>query len=172
MIAGLWMSGSGRLVRPPLEDMLFLPQRPYMISGTLREQLLYPCLDRSVEENQLREVLQWVNLADLPQRVQGFERDLDWGNTLSLGEQQRLAFARILLTQPKYAILDEASSALDLKNEERLYAKLQETCATYISVGHRPSLLRYHQQVLELTGNAQWCLTSTQDYQANHYKLA
>ncbi|MGB3535993.1 MAG: ABC transporter ATP-binding protein/permease [Microcoleaceae cyanobacterium] len=172
MIAGLWMTGTGRLVRPKLEEMLFLPQRPYMISGSLREQLLYPHLERSIEDNQLLQVLQWVNLEDLPQRVGGFEYPLDWGNILSLGEQQRLAFARVLLSQPKYAILDEATSALDLKNEARLYAKLQETYTTYISVGHRPSLLRYHQQVLELTGNAQWSLTSAKDYKANLYKLA
>lgn len=172
MIAGLWSSGIGCLIRPQLEEMLFLPQRPYMILGTLREQLLYPNLHLTVDNPQLLQVLQAVNLGDLPQRVGGFEQIIDWGNLLSLGEQQRLVFARILLTQPKYAILDEATSALDLKNEERLYKQLQNTHTTYISVGHRPSLLRYHQQVLELTGNAQWCLTSTQEYQGKMYKFA
>lgn len=172
MIAGLWTSGTGCLVRPQLEEMLFLPQRPYMILGTLREQLLYPNLNLAVDNQQLHEVLQAVNLGDLPQRVGGFEVAIDWGNILSLGEQQRLVFARILLTQPKYAVLDEATSALDLKNEERLYRQLQDADITYISVAHRPSLLRYHQQVLELTENAQWCLTSTQEYQGKMYKLA
>lgn len=172
MMAGLWTSGTGCLIRPKLEEMLFLPQRPYMILGTLREQLLYPNLHLTVDNPQLLQILQAVNLGDLPQRVGGFEIAIDWGNLLSLGEQQRLVFARILLTPPQYAILDEATSALDLKNEERLYKQLQNTHTTYISVGHRPSLLRYHQQVLELTGNAKWRLTSTQEYQGKMYKFA
>ncbi|MFM6357294.1 MAG: ATP-binding cassette domain-containing protein, partial [Planktothrix sp.] len=84
----------------------------------------------------------------------------------SLGEQQRLAFARLLINKPRYAILDEATSALDLKNEELLYQKLDETETTYISVGHRISLLRYHQHVLELMGDQKWRLVSSKDYQA------
>jgi vitamin B12/bleomycin/antimicrobial peptide transport system ATP-binding/permease protein len=96
--------------------------------------------------------------------VGGFDAVLDWADILSLGEQQRLAFARLLLSQPRYAILDEATSALDLKNEASLYQQLQKTSTTFISVGHRSSLLQYHQQVLELVGDAQWRLSSVQDY--------
>ncbi|MBE9141853.1 ABC transporter ATP-binding protein/permease [Planktothrix mougeotii] len=165
-IAGLWTSGTGRLVRPELSSMLFLPQRPYMILGTLRQQLLYPNINREVNETELRQVLKLVNLEDLPERVNGFDAELDWANILSLGEQQRLAFARLLISKPRYAILDEATSALDLKNEELLYKKLDETETTYISVGHRMSLLRYHQHVLELMGDQKWRLVSTKDYQA------
>lgn len=165
-IAGLWTSGTGRLVRPELSQMLFLPQRPYMILGTLRQQLLYPQTYREVSEEELHQALQLVNLADLPERVNGFDAELDWGNILSLGEQQRLAFARLLLNQPRYAILDEATSALDLKNEEMLYKKLHETETTYISVGHRLSLLRYHQNVLELLGNGKWRLVSSEQYRS------
>ncbi len=164
-IAGLWTSGTGRLVRPELSSMLFLPQRPYMILGTLRQQLLYPSTEREVDEAELYQVLQLVNLADLPERVNGFDAELDWANVLSLGEQQRLAFARLLINKPRYAILDEATSALDLKNEELLYQKLDETETTYISVGHRMSLLRYHEYVLELKGDQKWRLVPTKDYQ-------
>ncbi len=165
-IAGLWKSGTGCLKRPNLEEMLFLPQRPYMILGNLRQQLLYPKVDREFDESQLRNILQVVNLADLPDRLGGFDVDLQWENILSLGEQQRLAFARLLLINPFYAILDEATSALDLQNEAELYQQLQTTKTTFISVGHRLSLLKYHQRVLELTGNANWQILSAEDYQA------
>ncbi len=163
-IAGLWDSGTGRLVRPELGEMLFLPQRPYMILGSLRSQLLYPNTSSEVDEEQLRHVLALVNLADLPDRLGGFDADLDWAEILSLGEQQRLAFARLLLTEPRYAILDEATSALDLKNEQHLYEQLQATKTTFVSVGHRLSLLKYHQQVLELLGDGSWRLVSAEEY--------
>ncbi|MEB3279183.1 MAG: ABC transporter ATP-binding protein/permease [Lyngbya sp.] len=166
-IAGLWRSGTGQLIRPNLQEMLFLPQKPYMILGTLREQLLYPFTDRGVEEDKLYQVLELVNLGYIPEQVNGFDVELDWANVLSLGEQQRLAFARLLISQPRYAILDEATSALDLNNEERLYQKLQDTQTTYVSVGHRLSLLKYHHQVLELVGDTNWRLVSAEDYQAD-----
>ncbi|MEG3840163.1 ATP-binding cassette domain-containing protein, partial [Microcoleus sp. herbarium14] len=159
-----WDSGTGRLVRPELGEMLFLPQRPYMILGSLRSQLLYPNTSSEVDEEKLRAVLASVNLADLPDRLGGFDADLDWADVLSLGEQQRLAFARLLLTQPRYAILDEATSALDLKNEQHLYEQLQATKTTFVSVGHRMSLLQYHQQVLELLGDGNWRLVSAEEY--------
>ncbi|MBE9161724.1 MULTISPECIES: ABC transporter ATP-binding protein/permease [Microcoleaceae] len=163
-IAGLWDSGTGRLVRPELGEMLFLPQRPYMILGSLRSQLLYPNTSSEVDEEKFRRVLASVNLADLPDRLGGFEADLDWTEILSLGEQQRLAFARLLLTEPRYAILDEATSALDLKNEQHLYEQLQATKTTFVSVGHRLSLLKYHQEVLELLGDGSWRLVSAEEY--------
>jgi vitamin B12/bleomycin/antimicrobial peptide transport system ATP-binding/permease protein len=166
-IAGLWDAGTGRLVRPELGEMLFLPQRPYMILGSLRSQLLYPNTNSNVDEEKLRNVLASVNLANLPDRLGGFDADLDWAEILSLGEQQRLAFARLLLTQPRYAILDEATSALDLKNEQHLYEQLQATKTTFVSVGHRLSLLKYHQQVLELVGDANWRLLSAEEYRAS-----
>ena len=166
-IAGLWNTGTGRLVRPNLEEMLFLPQRPYMILGSLRSQLLYPNISSEVDEQKLRHALELVNLTDLPERAGGFDAELEWADILSLGEQQRLAFARLLLTQPSYAILDEATSALDLKNEAALYQHLQGTKTTFISVGHRASLVEYHQYVLELLGDSSWRVVSAQDYRAS-----
>ena len=171
-IAGLWNQGTGRIVRPDLDEMLFLPQRPYMVLGTLRDQLLYPHPDALIDEGQLRYALEQVNLSDLPERVGGFDAELDWANVLSLGEQQRLAFARLLLTQPRYAILDEATSALDLANERRLYDQIRQKETTFISVGHRPSLLKYHDYVLELTGDTTWRLTPTAEYQPEDYVFA
>ena len=165
-IASLWKSGTGRLVRPELEEMLFLPQRPYMILGSLREQLLYPNTTDDLSDEELQQVLKLVNLPDLAKKVDGFDTVLQWNNILSLGEQQRLAFARLLLTRPRYAILDEATSALDLQNEAELYRQLQDTKTTFISVGHRLSLLQYHEQVLELMSDSQWRVLSADEYKA------
>jgi vitamin B12/bleomycin/antimicrobial peptide transport system ATP-binding/permease protein len=160
-IAGLWNAGEGRIARPPLKDMMFLPQRPYMVLGSLREQLLYPRLDRQTTEGDLKNILERVNLTGLPERVGGFDAEMDWGHMLSLGEQQRLAFARLLLAKPDYAFLDEATSALDGPNETHLYGELEASETTYISVGHRPSLFAFHDQVLELQGGGNWRLRPT-----------
>ena len=163
-IAGLWNKGKGQIIRPPSDSMLFLPQKPYMILGTLRQQLLYPHTDSNIPDEQLYQVLQQVNLANLPDKVGGLDVELSWSDVLSLGEQQRLAFARLLLTQPDYAILDEATSALDVQNEKRLYQLLQQSETTIVSVGHRPSLLQYHQKVLQILGQSRWQLSSVDDY--------
>ncbi|MFS0516538.1 ABC transporter ATP-binding protein/permease [Nostoc sp. UIC 10607] len=169
-IAGLWNAGTGRLVRPSLEEVLFLPQRPYIILGTLREQLLYPNTNREMSDAELKEILQQVNLQNLLSRVDGFDTEVPWENILSLGEQQRLAFARLLVTRPSFTILDEATSALDLINEEKLYQQLQSTKTTFISVGHRESLFNYHQWVLELSQDSSWQLVNVQDYRLQKAK--
>ncbi|MCC5655159.1 ATP-binding cassette domain-containing protein [Nostoc sp. XA013] len=169
-IAGLWNAGTGRLVRPPLKEVLFLPQRPYIILGTLREQLLYPNTNRQMSDAELKDVLQQVNLQNLLSRVEGFDTEVPWENILSLGEQQRLAFARLLVTHPNFTILDEATSALDLTNEGSLYQQLQDTKTTFISVGHRESLFNYHQWVLEMAQDSSWQLVSVQDYRLQKAK--
>ncbi len=125
-IAGLWPSGAGSLERPPLRDIMFLPQRPYMIDGNLRDQLLYPYPDRDFSDEQIIAVADKVNLADVLDRVdRDLERVLDWTNVLSMGEQQRVAFARLFLRNPGFAFLDEATSALDEDNQERFYQLLK-----------------------------------------------
>ena len=166
-IAGLWNAGTGQIIRPPLSEMMFLPQRPYMVLGSLRSQLLYPNTNSDISETKMCYVLAEVNLADLPERFGGFDIELDWANVLSLGEQQRLAFARLLLNTPSYVILDEATSALDLANEKNLYQQLKAKQTTLISVGHRPSLLQYHEYVLDLDGNSNWKLIPTEEYTVN-----
>jgi putative ATP-binding cassette transporter len=163
-IAGLWCTGAGTIRRPELGEMLFLPQRPYMIGGTLREQLLYPNLESNVGEEELRAVLERVNLSGLLERCGGFDVELDFAKVLSVGEQQRLAVARVLLGRPKFAVLDEATSALDGENEAMLYAELRRSEATLISVTHHPSLVREHASVLELRGDGSWSLTASEGY--------
>ncbi|HEY9787802.1 MAG TPA: ATP-binding cassette domain-containing protein [Candidatus Obscuribacterales bacterium] len=92
------------------------------------------------------------------------DAELDWSDYLSLGEQQRLAFARLLLAHPKYAVLDEATSALDEQHEAALYKLLRQLNTSFVSVGHRSSLIRYHDSVLELKGNSTWTVHSAGDY--------
>ena len=178
-LAGLWDSGNGIIVRPKPEDMLFLPQHPYMVLGNLRSQLLYPntsgigpdgakkdihSKDKKVTDEELYLLLNKVNLPHLAQRLGGLNADMDWGKVLSVGEQQRLAMARVLLSQPRYVMLDEATSALDVENEDSLYRQLVETATTLVSISHRETVLKYHHHVLELTGQGNWQLHSAKDF--------
>ena len=157
-IAGFWNSGTGAIYRPELNEILFLPQKPYMVLGSLRQQLLYPQTNLDISDIEIQEVLERVNLAKLAERFGGLDVVENWSQVLSVGEQQRVAFARLFLTKPNYVILDEATSALDVPTEEILYQQLQETSITFISVGHRPTLKNYHQQLLEITANESWKL--------------
>ncbi|MEM1168190.1 MAG: ABC transporter ATP-binding protein/permease [Cyanobacteria bacterium P01_H01_bin.35] len=155
-IAGLWNSGTGAIYRPKLNEILFLPQKPYMVLGSLRKQLLYPQTNLDISDVEIQQVLERVNLPELAERFGGLDAVENWSQVLSVGEQQRVAFARLLLTKPNYVILDEATSALDVPSEELLYQQLQGTSTTFISVGHRPTLKNYHQQLLEITANESW----------------
>ncbi len=166
VVAGLWDSGSGTVVRPALDNMLFLPQRPYMIIGSLRAQLLYPNNKKEITDEEFQRVLETVNLPNLIERCGGLDVEADWGKILSLGEQQRVAFARVLLAESPYVILDEATSALDETNEAQLYEFLRATSATMISVSHRPHVAKYHTHVLVLLGDETWKLQSAAEYHA------
>lgn len=164
-IAGLWTHGSGKIARPDNSDILFLPQRPYMLLGNLRDQLIYPKNLNGISDQEIEHILTQVNLENLADRLGGLDVEKDWPTVLSLGEQQRLAFARILINKPNYVILDEATSALDVQNERHLYDCLKSLDVFYISVGHRPSLVNYHQIVLELSPIENWKIMSAEDYQ-------
>lgn len=167
-IAGLWYAGDGIILRPPQTDILFLPQQPYMLLGSLRSQLLYPNKVLPLSDDDLLNALERVNLPNLAHRVGGLDAELDWPKVLSVGEQQRLAFARLLLTKPRFAILDEATSALDNANETALYRQLVASETTLISVGHRSAILSFHSHVLELTGDTAWRLHAAEDYRFDH----
>ncbi|MGE0110435.1 MAG: ABC transporter ATP-binding protein/permease [Aquabacterium sp.] len=158
VMAGLWHTGAGQVLRPAGPDMLFLPQYPYLPLGDLRTQLLYPNTERDISDAELHEWLRAVNLPDLARRFGGLQAELDWGKVLSAGEQQRLAFARALLAKPRYLLLDEATSALDGANEALLYGQLEGLSITPVSVSHHEAVGAFHQQVLELTGEGGWRL--------------
>lgn len=163
-IAGLWQSGSGRVRLPHNDDLLFLPQNPYLVMGDLRSQLLYPATERDISDEELLAALDVVCLPDLAERVGGLDAERDWGKLLSAGEQQRLTFARAVLARPRYLVLDEASSALDARNEAALYKQLVGLSVTPVSVSHRPALLPYHRWVLELSGDGGWKLLPADGY--------
>lgn len=163
-IAGLWRTGSGDVQHPPMEDIFFLPQRPYMQLGTLRSQIIYPATETDLSDEQLLELLQQVHLGSLAERVGGLDASHDWEKQLSTGEQQRLAFARVLARQPRLVILDEATSALDSANEASLYEGLRNSGTTIISIAHRPAVLKHHTHVLQLKGDGVWQVHSAQDF--------
>ena len=151
-IAGLWKFGSGRILRPRSELIMFMPQKPYLILGSMRQQIQYPHAD-NVSDDKLMEVLRQVDLGDLPEQFGGLDAEVNWADVLSGGEQQRLAFARLLLNCPRFAILDEATSALDVASEERLYSRLAHLPITFVSIGHRSSLRKFHNGTVELSQN-------------------
>jgi len=164
MVSGLWSPEQGRVERPPTGDLLFIPQKPYMLLGSLREQLCYPTDEERFSDDQLRSVLEQVRLPQLVSRYPDLDVKQDWPRILSLGEQQRLAFGRLLLNAPRFVVLDEATSALDVKTEQHLYELLLDRDLAFISVGHRPTLLSFHDTVLELIGNGDWRLMPTASY--------
>ena len=148
VLAGLWPFGHGRIGLPKDARVLFLPQKPYLPIGTLREVLSYPETPDHYTEEACREVLEACTLAHLVPRL---DESSNWSLMLSGGEQQRVAFARALLYRPNWLFLDEASSALDEPTEQRMYELLAERLAgaTVISVAHRPSVAALHgRQVL------------------------
>lgn len=152
-IAGLWPYVDGDIERPIEEKALFLPQKPYLPLGSLRQALYYP--GAVVTDGRAEEVLQQCQLGHL---VTQLEQEGDWSRTLSLGEQQRLAIGRVLLNDPQIVFLDEASSAMDEGLEYAMYKLLRESLphAIVVSVGHRSSLLGFHTQELELLGDGHW----------------
>lgn len=165
-MAGLWMRGSGTMVMPPSDDTMFVPQRPYMMLGNLRAQLLYPHGREDMSEAEVQAVLERVCLPDLLERTGGLEAECDWSKVLSLGEQQRVSFARVLISKPKFVFLDESTSAVDIPTEALLYQTLIDSELTFVSVGHRETILRFHERALRLTSDGGWELLDADSIEA------
>jgi putative ATP-binding cassette transporter len=154
-LAGIWPYGQGSVVLPERASVLFLPQKPYLPLGTLREAICYPGTLCGRDDPRLLEVLERCGLAHLADRLEA--SDL-WAQVLSGGEQQRVAFARALLLQPALLFLDESTSALDEPSEAALYALLMQALpgTTIVSVGHRSTLRRWHRSTLLALGGGRW----------------
>ena len=148
-IAGLWPWGAGEIVTPPLDRVMFLPQRPYLPLGSLRGALSYPAEPGRFGDAEIGEALKAVSLAPLAGRLDEVER---WDRVLSLGEQQRLAFARLLLQRPDWIFMDEATAALDEANQDAMMTLVVERLpeAALVSIGHRPGLEAFHTRTLTL----------------------
>lgn len=143
-IAGIWPYGSGAIGLDAASSTLFLPQRSYIPIGTLREALSYPHLAAEYSDEQLLKVLENCRLKHLQRWL---DTSANWSQRLSPGEQQRLAFARAILTRPDTLFLDEATSALDDETEQLMYCLLVDELpdVTLVSVAHRNSVAKYHQ---------------------------
>jgi putative ATP-binding cassette transporter len=148
-IAGLWPWGGGSINFHPDRRLFMLPQKPYVPSGTLRRAAAYPAAaeDWSVEE--IGKALDKVGLGHLKEKI---EEDAPWDQTLSGGEKQRLAFARLFLHHPDIIVLDEATSALDAKSQDKMMELLTEELpnATVVSVAHRAELEVFHSRKIVL----------------------
>jgi vitamin B12/bleomycin/antimicrobial peptide transport system ATP-binding/permease protein len=154
-LAGLWPYVEGSIEKPKPADIMFCAQQPYLPLGTLRTALAYPAPAESVSDDDAREALRAVQLGQLADRL---DVETDWSKTLSPGEQQRLAFGRILIAKPSLVFLDEATAALDEGMEHSLYERVREQLpdCTIVSVGHGNTLDRMHTNELTLIGDGTW----------------
>jgi putative ATP-binding cassette transporter len=154
-IAGLWPWGEGTVQLKAGANLFLLPQRPYIPLGTLRRAVTYPASVDEIPHDKVIEVMEAVGLGELVPRL---DEDIAWDQTLSGGEKQRLAFARILLHAPDIIVLDEATSALDPASQEKMMNLIDERLAhptTIVSVGHRPELEKVHERKLLLAPRAE-----------------
>jgi putative ATP-binding cassette transporter len=140
-----------------LRRVLFLPEQPYMVPGTLRDQFVTAAANGPVTDERILDVLRRLHLEALVERLGGLDAEHDWRTTLSLGEQQLIAFARLLLAEPDFAFLDHAASALSESRRAEVYRLLAGTRTSYLSVGDRqPSLLDCHDTLPELRPDGSW----------------
>lgn len=157
-LAGLWPYAEGEVQRPGGTAALFLSQRPYLPLGDLRTAIAYPAASGPDDEPRLQQALRQVNLAHLVDRL---DLPNDWSRILSIGEQQRLAFARVLFNRPQIVFLDESTSAMDEGLEHALYSLLRNAMGDtmLVSVGHRATLANFHTHRLDLEAQGTWRLT-------------
>ncbi len=152
-VAGLWLYSNGKIACP--EEALFLSQKSYLPQGTLRSTLYYP---NNIPDNDNERALEILKAVQLTHLIEKLDEYRDWTKILSLGEQQRVAIARLLLAQPKVAFLDEATSSMDEGLEYSMYQLLIERLPNtiLISVGHRSTLHQHHTDLLTLLGKGAW----------------
>eukprot|EP00923_Selenidium_pygospionis_P045972 GHVN01079357.1.p1 GENE.GHVN01079357.1~~GHVN01079357.1.p1 ORF type:complete len:519 (+),score=90.49 GHVN01079357.1:1598-3154(+) len=156
----LWSLPTGTIVKPPPGDLFYVPQRPYLPQGSLRDQVMYPSVSSTHDEltseidKEIKRLMEVVRLTYLVDRCpQGLDTHCHWDEVLSGGEKQRLAFARMFYHKPAYAILDEATSAMSQDAECFVYDEcVKHRGITVISISHRRSLLKYHTHLLDLDG--------------------
>ena len=160
--AGIWPTGEGQIVRPQHDHMMFVPQRPYTALGTLRDQFFDADYEGTANDDRLISILCQVTFGPILERVGGLDVEHDWANTLTVGEQQLLGIARLLIAEPKFAFIDRATSALSLSRVKHIYNILSTTSTTYISVGDNPVLRNYHDNVLELQDDGGWVMGPAQ----------
>ncbi|KAK6457419.1 ABC transporter transmembrane region 2-domain-containing protein [Scheffersomyces xylosifermentans] len=161
IIAGLWPLYRGLLSKPNDDDIFYLPQKTYFTTGNLRDQIIYPysyndMLEMGYNDDYLYHILREVKLEHLLKREGNFNVVKEWKDVFSGGEKQRISIARVLFKNPKVVILDESTNAVSTDVEDYLFELLQKKKISFITLSHRPLLMKYHDFILEIEDQDHW----------------
>ncbi|KAJ4298043.1 ATP-binding cassette long-chain fatty acid transporter pxa2 [Kalmusia sp. IMI 367209] len=164
ILGGLWPVYGGTVRKPPFEAIFFIPQRPYLSRGTLRQQIIYPdslreMRDKNITDADLLAILEVVEIEGIVDRPGGWDAEQEWTDVLSGGLQQRVAMARLFYHKPRYAILDECTSSVTLEVERVMYEEAKRLGITLMTVSHRRSLWKYHSKILQFDGQGGFVFT-------------
>ncbi|KAH8907177.1 ABC transporter [Coniochaeta sp. PMI_546] len=165
ILGGLWPVYGGTVYKPPFSDIFYIPQRPYLSRGSLRQQIIYPDGVRTMRAKGVTDadlvgilrILDLENLLDL--YSEGWDAEAEWRDVLSGGLQQRVAMARLFYHRPRYAILDECTSSVTLETEKVMYENAKALGITLMTVSHRRSLWKYHSRILQFDGQGNYVFT-------------
>ncbi|XP_014349740.1 ATP-binding cassette sub-family D member 3a isoform X1 [Latimeria chalumnae] len=161
VLGELWPLFGGNLTKPDRGKLFYVPQRPYMTLGTLRDQVIYPDTvedqnRKGVTDQVLKEYLDNVQLGQILEREGGWDTVQDWMDVLSGGEKQRMAMARLFYHKPQFAILDECTSAVSVDVEDYIYSHCRKVGITLFTVSHRKSLWKHHEFYLHMDGRGKY----------------
>ncbi|KAI9144091.1 ABC transporter transmembrane region 2-domain-containing protein [Paraphysoderma sedebokerense] len=164
ILGGLWPVYGGVVHKPNPKEIFYIPQRPYLCTGTLRDQIIYPhtladMKAKNVTDAELQQLLEIVELKSLVEREGGWDVEKEWRDVLSGGDKQRIAMARLFYHRPKYAILDECTSAVSMDIERIMYTHATHLGISLLTVSHRPSLWQYHNYILQYDGMGGYVFT-------------
>ncbi|KAL2912361.1 ATP-binding cassette long-chain fatty acid transporter pxa2 [Polyrhizophydium stewartii] len=164
ILGGLWPVYGGTVSKPDIKSVFYIPQRPYLSLGTLRDQVIYPDTHadmkaKGVTDSDLAAIMAVVQIGGLVDREGGWDAEKDWKDVLAGGDKQRIAMARLFYHRPRYAILDECTSSVGMDIERIMYTHSQELGISLMTVSHRPSLWKYHNWILQYDGQGGYVFT-------------